>query len=527
MTDYARAAMANNKGALGEAQIIIAADHPIRAAIEDVRENESATDWCLAKLTDDMAALEVVGSGTGGVAALAAKLEAGSAYYGLARTSENIDKTVAVKFCFITFIGEGVSPLKKGKITTYKGSVTEVFEPFHVELLNATSVSEVTEGAIVELLNSMFGTAKTLAPVDVSDTMRMPGGRAVPVVKKNVVAARTGVAVKQEVGLPDGLAEAILSVRSNDEAINWCLAGFDFGDKAMPLVIVGSGTGGVAELASKLQPDGAYYGFVRTSENIDKTVAVKFCFITFIGESVSPLKKGKITTLKGTITEAFEPFHCELMGASTAEEVTDAAIERLLSSIAGNVMDAVSDGHMRIGQKMVNVSQHKAGPSAQERVQASGLKAMTARGETAATGFESARQTTEVSAAVRDALALVRKDDDPTSWCVLGYDDAKQPALTVVGTGEGSAEAMHGSLSSSLLLYGLVRVSQQIDNSTTVKFVLVSWVGEEVAPMRKAKLSTLRGAATEVLSPFHAELLNVADAKSVTHDSIMALLAAK
>jgi hypothetical protein len=147
---------------------------------------------------------------------------------------------VAVKFCFITFIGEGVSPLKKGKITTYKGSVTEVFEPFHVrtsaaeaarghilaraarcqqrshaaaaaasplaaasppraepfdlsgwhlpqvELLNATSVSEVTEGAIVELLNSMFGTAKTLAPVDVSDTMRMPGGRAVPVVKKNV-----------------------------------------------------------------------------------------------------------------------------------------------------------------------------------------------------------------------------------------------------------------------------------------------------------------------------------------------------
>jgi hypothetical protein len=33
-------------------------------------------------------------------------------------------------------------------------------------------------------------------------------------------------------------------VRSNDEAINWCLAGFDFGDKAMPLVIVGSGTGG-------------------------------------------------------------------------------------------------------------------------------------------------------------------------------------------------------------------------------------------------------------------------------------------
>ena len=45
--------------------------------------------------------------------------------------------------------------------------------------------------------------------------------------------------------------------------------------------------------------------------------------------------------------------------------------------------------------------------------------------------------------------------------------------------------------------------------------------------MRKAKLSTLRGAATEVLSPFHAELLNAHDVSAVSHENIMKLLEAK
>ena len=57
-----------------------------------------------------------------------------------------------------------------------------------------------------------------------------------------------------------------------------------------------------------------------------------------------------------------------------------------------------------------------------------------------------------------------------------------------------------------------------------VKFALVSWVGEDVPPLRKAKLSTLRGAVTELLSPVHTELLNVSEAAAVTHDQIMSAL---
>ena len=54
---------------------------------------------------------------------------------------------------------------------------------------------------------------------------------------------------------------------------------------------------------------------------IGSTVAVKFIFLSFIGENVPMMKKAKTSTLKGTITEAFEPFHAELLNASTLDEV--------------------------------------------------------------------------------------------------------------------------------------------------------------------------------------------------------------
>ena len=87
------------------------------------------------------------------------------------------------------------------------------------------------------------------------------------------------------------------------------------------LRLIGSGSGGVTELASHLSQDNLFYGFVRTTEAIDSTVAVKFIFLSFIGENVPMMKKAKTSTLKGTITEAFEPFHAELLNASTLDEV--------------------------------------------------------------------------------------------------------------------------------------------------------------------------------------------------------------
>mmetsp|Transcript_27046 Transcript_27046/g.65245 ORF Transcript_27046/g.65245 Transcript_27046/m.65245 type:complete len:97 (-) Transcript_27046:475-765(-) len=65
---------------------------------------------------------------------------------------------------------------------------------------------------------------------------------------------------------------------------------------------------------------------------------------------------------------------------------------------------------------------------------------------------------------------------------------------------------MQPLLDSSQIMYALVRLTQLVDRSTTVKFAFISWVGDDVAPMRKAKLSTLRGEAASILAPVHTEV---------------------
>ena len=92
---------------------------------------------------------------------------------------------------------------------------------------------------------------------------------------------------------------------------------------AAALRVVGSGSGGVNELREKLAQDNIFFGLVRTTETIDQTVAVKFVAISFIGEAIGVMRKALISTLRGDITAAFDPFHCELLNVSTKEEVTN------------------------------------------------------------------------------------------------------------------------------------------------------------------------------------------------------------
>jgi len=122
---------------------------------------------------------------------------------------------------------------------------------------------------------------------------------------------------------------------------------------------------------------------------------------------------------------------------------------------------------------------------------------------------------------VAQAIAAVRSDSTETTWACLGYTDGKAPELRVVATGVGPADRLQPHLDASQVLYCLVRVGQQVDHSMTVKFAAISWLGDEVAPLRKAKLSSMRGSVDRLLSPVHTELLNVSEAGSVSHAAIM------
>ena len=136
---------------------------------------------------------------------------------------------------------------------------------------------------------------------------------------------------------------------------------------------------------------------MRTTETIDQTVAVKFVAISFIGEAIGVMRKAQpllallvaqratvrgpgcnhtspglqphviisqalISTLRGDITAAFDPYHCELLNVSTKEEVSVEAVAAQLGAMFGGEVqrqagpEGGQGASMRIGQRMVKVT---------------------------------------------------------------------------------------------------------------------------------------------------------------------------
>ncbi len=90
--------------------------------------------------------------------------------------------------------------------------------------------------------------------------------------------------------------EAIKEVRNDDNEINFCLIGYKDTNTPNVLVLKAKGSGGVEELKQHLTDDNCFYGIVRVTEMIDKSLTVKFCYIKYLGTKCKTMFKAKLTT---------------------------------------------------------------------------------------------------------------------------------------------------------------------------------------------------------------------------------------
>lgn len=65
--------------------------------------------------------------------------------------------------------------------------------------------------------------------------------------------------------------------------------------------------------------------------------------------------------------------------------------------------------------------------------------------------------------------------------------------LKLLGAGTGGTTELKNLLQDDAITFAIVRVTDQIDNSVTVKFIWVNWLGNSVGRMMKARLSTQLG----------------------------------
>jgi len=89
---------------------------------------------------------------------LIALLKPDQVLYGLYRTTDTVDNTVAVKFVLILWVGENVAVTRKARIVTHKGEILSLIGQYHVDC-SASNLEEINDDIISSLVKKASGTA--------------------------------------------------------------------------------------------------------------------------------------------------------------------------------------------------------------------------------------------------------------------------------------------------------------------------------------------------------------------------------
>jgi len=122
--------------------------------------------------------------------------------------------------------------------------------------------------------------------------------------------------------------------------------------------------------------------------------------------------------------------------------------------------------------------------------------------------------------AILSGIKAVRDDSDQTNWCLITYTAPKTNTVKLHATGSGGLSEMRTHFKDDVVMYGLVRVTEKIDDTVAVKFCFVDWRGENINRMQRANLGVHSGDVTALLRPFHVDV-GCSDHSEISDDIIM------
>lgn len=127
----------------------------------------------------------------------------------------------------------------------------------------------------------------------------------------------------------EAILKAYLDVRDDKSETNWTVLKYD----NKKIVVSASGTD-YEEFRSHFAEGDRAYGFVRIETGDELSKRAKFAFITWIGECVSGLLKGKVSTDKSVVKQIIQNFATEIL-ASDPEELEMNNVKALVVKAGG------------------------------------------------------------------------------------------------------------------------------------------------------------------------------------------------
>jgi len=297
------------------------------------------------------------------------------------------------------------------------------------------------------------------------------------------------------------LKQAIADVRSG--ADDWVFMTYE-GDSTIKLL----GKGKSSEPFSDLLNDTLVgYGLVRKIERIDVTDTIKFAYIRFIGDNIPRMLKARLGTHSGVVNAFFSPYHVSIE-ANALSEITDDVIMKTIRNASGTTVRVLADDAV---QRKPPVTSSGTRPTSTNTTKQPAVPKVL--GQTQTLKFPDLD-------GLKADIKEVRNDTSSTDWCLFGYEGGKGNTIVSLGKGSGGLEELLQNTKNDIVCYGLLRKTLQIDESLTVKFAFIQWIGENIDRMHKARLGTHKGAINELFAPYHVDLLcnNVSE---VNDDLIM------
>ncbi|KAH3796146.1 uncharacterized protein LOC127838019 [Dreissena polymorpha] len=264
---------------------------------------------------------------------IADNLDNSQVMYILARYESSFDMSKTVKFVYFRWLGEEVPFTKKGKFGVVHGSIQEKFNPYHL-FIETGSVDDFKIEKIQQQLEENTGKKSKVLESTQGHQMR---GFTQTQLPDRGRAAKSGPQISSEgasIQIDPQVVDAISLVRSDESPVSWVVAEYQDGNPKGPLVLTGHGEGDSQDISAALADDKPMYALYRATDMVDDITTVKFVYIIWVGNSVKPMTKAKISTHKGTLEAAFGPFHVTIF-ATDASDISEKIIMEKVSSASG------------------------------------------------------------------------------------------------------------------------------------------------------------------------------------------------
>lgn len=257
---------------------------------------------------------------------------------------------------------------------------------------------------------------------------------------------------------PNQIHDSVVKIR-DDGKTRWFAYGYQ--DSETSISILQSGESGIEEFKPLLLGNKVVYvlfGYLSSEQDQDVEVIqkLKYILITHVGGEVKPIEKGRSSQHRVTLYSLIGK-DLQLAGelhVVNAEEVTEVSIAQKLS---GSRLETHSDSTSTTTNTSTSLSKQSK------------------------FSFKDENSSNE-------AIQDVRNDKTDTNLVTWEYDDSFD-SLVLIGKGNGGYKDAEAQLQPGKVVYALLGLPTTEGNYNTIKYILVTWVGEGVKPIVKAKSS--------------------------------------